>query len=96
MSESEGDEEEKEGLTSDTNSTRKTSNTITYENWVYKLSNQDKLKKYYLVVINKDLFYYKTESKEEMLGMHNLSGCFIKDSGEKVIHKIKFYCFKII
>ena len=96
VSESEGEEEEKEGLTSDTNSTRKTSNTITYENWIYKLSNQDKLKKYYLVVINKDLFYYKTESKEEMLGMHNLSGCFIKESGEKVIHKIKFYCFKII
>ena len=48
------------------------------------------------MVINKDVFYYKTDSKEELLGMHNLSGCFIKENGEKMIHKIKFYCFQII
>ena len=96
--ESGGSDVEKDGksFSSESNSTRNNSNMITYENWVYKVSNQDNLKKYYLVVINKDVFYYKTDSKEELLGMHNLSGCFIKENGEKMIHKIKFYCFQII
>ena len=95
--ESEKEDEEKDDKeSSESNSTRNNSNIITYENWVYKVSNQDNLKKYYLVVINKDIFYYKTDSKEELLGMHNLSGCFIKENGEKVIHKIKFFCFQII
>ena len=70
--ESEKEDEEKDDKeSSESNSTRNNSNIITYENWVYKVSNQDNLKKYYLVVINKDIFYYKTDSKEELLGMHN-------------------------
>ena len=46
---------------------------ILYENWVYKISSSNKLIKYFLVIINKDIFYYKTDKKEELLGMHNLS-----------------------
>ena len=36
---------------------------VTYENWIYKISEKNRLKKYYLVLINKDIFYYKTEEK---------------------------------
>ena len=32
---------------------------VTYENYIYKVSQNNKLKKYYLVLINKDIFYYK-------------------------------------
>ncbi len=69
---------------------------ILYGNWVYKISSSNKLIKYFLVIINKDIFYYKTDKKEELLGMHNLSGCYIKPNGEKAINGSKLYCFQII
>ena len=69
---------------------------ILYENWVCKISNSNKLLKYFLVVIGKDIFYYKTASKEELLGMHNLSGCYIKPNGDKLMNGVKLYCFQII
>ena len=71
---------------------------ICYENWVYKLTENKKLKKFYLVLINKDIFYYKDEEKKNFLGMHNLSGCFIQEGGEneKVeIERKSFYIFEI-
>ena len=69
---------------------------VTYENYIYKVSQNNKLKKYYLVLINKDIFYYKTEEKKEMLGMHNLSGCFVKENGTKNINDKKYYCFTLV
>ena len=67
-----------------------------YENYIYKKSDQNKLKKYYLVLIGKDIYYYKSEQKKEVLGMHNLSGCFFKEySSEKINEKI-YYCFSIV
>jgi hypothetical protein len=71
---------------------------ICYENWVYKLTENKKLKKFYLVLINKDIFYYKDQEKKNFLGMHNLSGCFIQEGGEneKVeIERKSFYIFEI-
>jgi hypothetical protein len=55
-----------------------------YENWVYKLTENKKIKKFYLVLINKDIYYYKDEEKKSFLGMHNLSGCFIQEESEKM------------
>ena len=69
---------------------------VTYENYIYKVSQNNKLKKYYLVLINKDIFYYKTEDKKEVLGMHNLSGCFVKENGTKKINDKTFYCFTLV
>ena len=69
---------------------------VTYENYIYKVSQNNKLKKYYLVLINKDIFYYKTEEKKEMLGMHNLSGCFVKENGTKNINNKIYYCFTLV
>ena len=69
---------------------------VTYENYIYKVSQNKKLKKYYLVLINKDIFYYKTEEKKEMLGMHNLSGCFVKENGVKNINDKNYYCFTLV
>ena len=71
---------------------------ICYENWVYKITEDKKIKKYYLVLINKDIFYYNSKDKKEFLGMHNLSGCFILDDGEKNTTKFdgkEFYKFEI-
>ena len=69
---------------------------VTYENYIYKVSTSNKLKKYYLVLINKDIYYYKNEDKKEMMGMHNLSGCFIKDNGTKVINDTTYYSFSLV
>lgn len=68
---------------------------IKYENWIYKLSESLKLKKFWLVVSGKDIYYYKDNNKEELIGMHNLSGSFIKEEGEKKIQDQLFYCFSI-
>ena len=69
---------------------------ITYENYIYKVSTTNKLKKYYLVLINKDIYYYKNEDKKEVAGMHNLSGCFVKDNGTKIINDTTYYSFTLV
>ena len=35
-----------------------------YENYIYKKSEGNKLKKYYLVLIDKDIYYYKSDNKK--------------------------------
>ena len=69
---------------------------VTYENYIYKVSTTNKLKKYYLVLINKDIYYYKNEDKKEVAGMHNLSGCFVKDNGTKIINDKIYYSFSLV
>ena len=71
---------------------------ICYENWIYKITDEKKIKKFYLVLINKDIFYYNSEDKKEFLGMHNLSGCFIQENGEKNSIRLdgkEYYKFEI-
>ena len=71
-------------------------NIIHYENWVYKITESNKIKKFYLDLVNKDTFYYKSEEKKEIVGMHNLSGCFIQDNCEsKIFDGVEYSCFEI-
>ena len=67
-----------------------------YENYIYKKSEGNKLKKYYLVLIDKDIYYYKSDQKKEVLGMHNLSGCFFKENSTEKINEKIYYCFSIV
>ena len=69
---------------------------VLYEDYIYKLSDNIKLKKYFLVLIGKDIFYYKNNKKEEMLGMHNLSGCFVTENGTKTFNGKPFYSFTLV
>ena len=69
---------------------------IMYENWVYKLTENKKIKKFYLVLINKDIYYYKDQEKKNFLGMHNLSGCFVQEeSNQMKIEGKNYYIFEI-
>jgi len=68
---------------------------IEFESWIYGISQSQKLKRYWLVLKGKDIYYYKDSEKEELLGMHNLSGYFVNDNGEKEIIAKKFYSFNI-
>ena len=63
---------------------------------IYKITENNNLKKYYLQIIGKDIYYYKSEKKEELQGMHNLTGCFVKEKDEKVIEGTKLFGFSII
>lgn len=65
------------------------------EGWIYKITETKKLKKYWLVIKNEDIFYYKNEFKEDLLGMHNLSGCSIKEAQPTAFMDQKFYTFVI-
>ena len=70
---------------------------VYYENWVYKLTENKKLKKFYLVLINKDIYYYKDRGKNNFSGMHNLSGCFVQEEPDKIYFENReFYVFEII
>ena len=71
-------------------------NNTSYENWVYKITETGKLRKFYLVLVNKDIYYYKSNSKKDFVGMHNLSGCFVQECTEKKNYEGKyFYSFEI-
>lgn len=69
---------------------------ILMEDYVYKVSENGKLKKYYLVLSGKDILYYKTSTKDMVEGMHNLSGTYVQLNGEKKIDNKVFYIFSII
>ena len=76
---------------------KKTKEVFSYGDWIYKVTENGNVKKYYLYIVGKDIFYYKTDKKEELQGMHNLTGCFVKEKGEeKIIENKKLYGFSII
>ena len=71
-------------------------NNVNYENWMYKITESGKLRKFYLVLVNKDTYYYKSEKKTDFVGMHNLSGCFVQECNEKkTIDGVDYYAFEI-
>ena len=70
--------------------------TIHYENWVYKITESGKIRKFYLVLVDKETYYYKSETKNDFVGMHNLSGCFVQEVSEKkLIDGIEYCSFEI-
>jgi len=85
----------KDILTKKENNLEKVENLL-MEDFIYKVSENGKLKKYYLVLSGKDILYYKTKEKEVVEGMHNLSGTFVQENGSKKIEGKTFYLFSII
>lgn len=69
---------------------------ILYEEYVSKIGQNNKLIKYYLVLLGKDIFYYKNSKKEELAGMHNISGCFVNDNGTRELNTKTYYVFQLI
>jgi hypothetical protein len=72
---------------------------INYENYIYKISENNKITEFYLELIYNDIYYYKNDEKKELIGMHNLSSCFIEEyeeRGKKIIEDNIYYSFSII
>ena len=69
-----------------------------YEDWVYVQEKDAKLKKLFTVLNGKELTFYKSNLKDELVSLQNLSGCFIKDLGNetKTFDKEKFYGFSLM
>ena len=65
---------------------------------IYKVTDSKNIKSYYLLLFNKDLYYYKSEKCKELLGMHNLSGCFVNEvENEKLMHEGReLYAFTVL
>ena len=71
---------------------------IFYENYIFKISENNNINKYYLLLINNDIYYFKKEDKKELIGMHNISSCFLlenENKGEKIINNISYYSFSL-
>ena len=71
---------------------------IFYENYIFKISENNKISKFYLLLINNDIYYFKKEDKRELIGMHNISSCFLlehENKGEKIINNISYYSFSL-
>ena len=71
-----------------------------YENYAFQLTNNGKMNKIYLELINSDLYIYSNETKNNLIEMHNLKGSIIRDyilENEVIIfNKEKYYSFEII
>ena len=68
-----------------------------YEGEIYKFTEKNiKPKKYHLVLIKKDIYYYKDSTKVIMEGMHNLSGCFVEKGKNFIINDVEYFSFQLI
>ena len=76
----------------------KCDNDVMYENYIFKISENNKITKFYLLLIKNDIYYFKKEDKKELIGMHNLSSCFLleyENKGEKIIDNTTYYSFSL-
>ena len=68
-----------------------------YESTVFKITNKVKLKSYYLKLIKKDLFYFKSKDDKFHIGMHHLTNDIILLKNKKQKYKeIWLFSFSII
>jgi tRNA A-37 threonylcarbamoyl transferase component Bud32 len=66
-----------------------------FEGYGYNLTNEKN--KFWLVLVGRDLFYFKNNNKTKLQGLHNLSNSFLVDGVKEVVRDDKkFYCFSII
>jgi hypothetical protein len=65
----------------------------THDGYIYKLTkNNKKIKKYWVVLINYDLFYFNSK-KTKFKGLRNLSKCFTELGLKVIINEANFYSF---
>ena len=69
---------------------------VKYEGYLYKMINNNKLKRLWFKLLHKDLYFYKNDKETIHKGMHNLSGVFLKEEKPEVFNGITFYSFSVI
>ena len=69
----------------------------TYEGTVFKITNEGRLKSYYLKLILNDIFYYKSKDDKFHTGMHHLTNDIVLSKNKKQKYKsIWLYSLSII
>ena len=69
---------------------------IYFEGYIYKISLSNHIKTYFLCLVGNEIYYYNDSNKDDLKGMHNLSGCFVDlIDGEQIINEKKFWAFQI-
>jgi predicted Ser/Thr protein kinase len=67
-----------------------------HEGCVYKqTSSGDKMKKFWITFINKDIFYFNAD-KNKLKGLHNVTSCFADFGDKLVLNGKKYYSFTYI
>ena len=71
---------------------------LKHEDYIYKITKTKSIKKFYVVLIGRELFYYKNDSKKILKGFHNLLGCYVTLDKEnlKIDDNITLHSFKMI
>ena len=64
------------------------------EGYIYKL-NKGKMVKVWFKLYYKDLFYFKNQLDIKHIGMHNLSGLFLREEPTKILDDKIYYSFSI-
>jgi Ca2+-binding EF-hand superfamily protein len=54
-------------------------NDIIHEGELYKINKNGERKKFHIILLSKDIFYFKTNKIDKLKGIHNLSNSFILD-----------------
>jgi Ca2+-binding EF-hand superfamily protein len=67
-----------------------------YEGNVLKLEEDNSLKTYWLVLQNKDLYFYNNDNRDNLEIHINLTSCFVRENKERVIENINYYVFSLI
>lgn len=67
--------------------------TSNFEGYLFKKNKNNKIKKFWLVLISKDLFYFKSSDRKLMKGLHNLSHCYVVKGDKELINNESYYSF---
>jgi hypothetical protein len=70
---------------------------IIYEGELYKVNKNGERKKFHIILLVRDVFYFKCNKIDKLKGIHNLSNCFILDYIDEYRYQGKtMYYFTII
>jgi hypothetical protein len=67
-----------------------------YENYLHEINSEGKMKTYWVKLIFKDIYFYKTKDSPMYKGMNNLSDVYIKTNDMYEYEGKNYYSFTII
>jgi Ca2+-binding EF-hand superfamily protein len=68
-----------------------------HSGYVFKITNNDKLKVYFLELEMQDIFYYKNRTDNYHIGMHHLTyKTYLRKNKIKTLKDVRFYNFSLI
>jgi hypothetical protein len=56
---------------------------IMHEGHLYKVNKIGERKKFYIILLARDMFYFKSDKLDKLKGIHNLSNCFLMQEVEE-------------